>query len=510
MGTELDLREGATTAGLDADGTVLLHVIRPGVGRGRGRHLYEADMLKTNAEKFTGWRMYVDHLSPEARKAAGGLPRSIRDLGGRIVESWWDDNVPADEAKGFGQGAVVARAKPTPFVRELIENDPEIMEASISATATGVKPVEKGGQRVWMVEGIGPKGSVDWVTEAGAGGKVVSVMESVYEADNATEEAIFESFADDELLAALKLERPDLVAALQESEENEEKPGEEEAAAAGEGGDEEKPDEKKTEAPEEQEETGTEEQQPSGEVEEAKSKKAGDSGDEEAESPDDASEEMKAEVERLMKKGMPKAMAMKAAKKNLAEAKEPIAESEETEMEITPEVIQEALASDAFQEHIDALVEARVRDLVESSLTEERDLMHEEARANAGRQIQLRDLRDAAHKQIEEARLPDAWKAEVKRMFDISEGRPSTALDVVDEIDDDGVVTKTAGSILSEAVQSEIDRQRVLLAAAVPTRVVGQGANGEGEDQKTSKGTLHGSLLEEAGFDDPDAVWATA
>lgn len=494
METEaLDLREATTTAGLDGDGTVLLHVIRPGIGRGRGRHLYEAKMLEENAENFTGWRMYVDHLSPEARKAAGGLPRSIRDLGGRIMESKWDPDVPADEEKGYGQGAVVARAKPTPFVRELIENDPEIMEASISATATGVKPVDKNGQRVWMVEGIGPKGSVDWVTEAGAGGKVVSVMESVYEGEDAQHDAIFESFADEELLAALKSERPDVAAAL--------------IAEAGDGdgnGDNgEKPEGTQTETPAEGEQPENGDKgKPEGEVAEAAKPKAGAADDE-------TGGDLAAEVARLEKKGLPKALALKAAKKNLAEAAADAEKGDET-MGITPEQLQEAFESDAFQQHIDALVEARVRGLVESTLSEERDLMHEEARANAGRQIQLRDLRDQAHTQIDEARLPKEWKTEVKRMFSIEEGRPSAALDVVDEIDDNGEVTKAAQDILTEAVTAEVDRQRTLLAAAAPTRVTGQGANRGEDGEPTAKGTGYGSLLEEAGFEDPDKVWAAA
>jgi hypothetical protein len=485
----LELRESATANGVDADDdTVKLHVIRPGIGRGRGRHLYEAKMLEENATKFTGWRMYVDHLSPEARKAAGGLPRSIRDLGGRIIEAKWDGDVPADAEKGYGQGAVVATAKPTPFVRELIENDPEIIEASISATATGVKPADKDGQRVWVVEGISPRGSVDWVTEAGAGGKVVSVMESVYEEENAEEEAIFAGMTSEDLTEAIAEARPEVVEALVGAD----KAAEEAATAAA-----------------EQQET-VEEAKP------AKPAKPTDTDDaKDAGKPESEDSDLQAEITRLEKKGLPKALAVKAAKKNLAEAAEAVeAEERDDAMGITPEQLQEAFESDDFQQRIDALVESRVRGLVESTLSEERDLMHEEARANAGRQIQLRDLRDAAAAQIDEAKLPKEWKTEVKRMFDISEGRPSANLDVVDEIDDDGNVVKSASVILTEAVAAEVDRQRSLLAAAAPTRVTGQGANRkDGETgEKTAKGTGYGSLLEEAGFkaEDLDEVWATA
>ena len=81
------LQEGA----LNSDGTVNVIVIRPGVGRGRGKHYYSRDMLRENAQKFTGMRMYANHLSPEAKKALGGLPRPIEHVAGRLIETWWDD-----------------------------------------------------------------------------------------------------------------------------------------------------------------------------------------------------------------------------------------------------------------------------------------------------------------------------------------------------------------------------------------------------------------------------------
>lgn len=205
-----DLRESislsslAEAAGSDSlfreDGTVPIHIIRPGIGKGKGNHLYEAQMLQENAHKFAGWKMYVDHESEQARKAAGGLPRKMRDLGGRIVESKWDPTVPADPARGFGQGAVVGYARPVKWIRELIEDDPELAEASISASATGVRPVVRDGQRVWLVEGIEDRGSVDWVTEAGAGGRVAALMEAAY-ADEGDEAPLLESMTDEDFLA---------------------------------------------------------------------------------------------------------------------------------------------------------------------------------------------------------------------------------------------------------------------------------------------------------------------
>lgn len=161
------------------DGTVNIHVIRPTIGQGLGRHKYSPEMLRENADVFTGWKMYIDHQSPEAKKAAGGLPRSIRDLGGRIMESWWDDTVPASGR--YERGAVVAKVKPVGQVKKLIEEDPGLLEASIRAKATEVHEAMESGEQVWVVEGIrsDPPGSVDWVSEGGAGGRVADLIEGL-------------------------------------------------------------------------------------------------------------------------------------------------------------------------------------------------------------------------------------------------------------------------------------------------------------------------------------------
>ena len=207
------LREGA----LQADGTVEIVVIRPGVGRGRGRHYYGRDMLRENAHLWTGVKMYANHLSEKARRALEGLPRPIEHTAGRILESWWDDKVPADAR--FEQGAVMGRVKPLGYVKSLIEEDPSIVETSISASATNTRPSTMNGQRVNIVEGIAEhphkpgmaSGSVDFVTEAGAGGKVV---EAIREAAEQYDSGLLESLNDDELRAYIAQERPELSEAL--------------------------------------------------------------------------------------------------------------------------------------------------------------------------------------------------------------------------------------------------------------------------------------------------------
>lgn len=415
------LLQEAATNGTDT-GLVPMYVIRPGIGRGKGSHLYEADMLSKNAEVFKGWKMYVDHLSEAARKALGGLPRSIRDLGGRVTESWWDPSVPADEARGHGQGAVVGLSKPVPYVKELIDTDPELVESSISARATNVRPKNVGGQRVWVVEGIEPRGSVDWVTEAGAGGRVVSLIESYYE--ETEDMALLESLSDDDLLEHIQQERPELAAQLAEAVD------------------------------------------PDGDG-------------------DDDTGEIAARVKQLMKKGLNRQMAEKAARREIASGSKEAQEGDHNDDEEGDDVpvdvaaLREAFASDEGKVLVDELLEGRVEELfeerlpaiIEEKLGEERELIMVEARADADRKIQLRDMRDEAHRMISEAKIPDEFAKVAKAKFDLTEAGPTQALDVLDDLDAEGAIVKTAEEILAEAVSEEIEHQQRLLAAANPTRV---------------------------------------
>jgi hypothetical protein len=409
------------------DGTVTMRVIRPGVGRGRGKHLYEAKMLEANAGKFTGWKMYVNHLSPEAKRAMGGLPRDVRDLGGRILESWWDPTVPEVPGR-FKAGAVMAKAKPTPFIRELIDNDPEIVEASISATATGVKPGQADGQRVWVVEGIEDRGSVDWVTEAGAGGRVVSLMEAAMDADADGTLALLASMTDDEFRGLLR-ERPDLVEALRENPNPDSKPAVEEA------------------------------------------------------------------------EDMPN---------------------------ITPEMLTEALADedtrDALLEALDldsyvaglvhSVVTNNLPRLVEAAVEAERDVIRATARADADRRVQIEQFRATAHGLIESTRLPDPLKDRLRDEFNVVEGEPTSALDVIDKLDGDGKVEKPASAVLRESVEARIAQEGELVASLRPTRVRGQGPSAgsiqEGDPQPgeaRKQGEITSGLLQEAGFGEVDP-WA--
>lgn len=474
-------RQVDATSGTDspvrADGLVPLYVIRPGIGRGRGRHLYEAEMLRRETEdgRFKGWKMYVDHQAQEAKKASGGLPRSVRDLGGYIKEAWWDPTVPADPDKGHGQGAVVGLAKPTSFMRSLIEDIPEAVGASISAQATAVRPVQRGKDTVWLVEGIRPRGSVDWVTEAGAGGRVVALMESLVESDFARdeEELLMEGMTDEEVVEYLAENRPDLLETV---------------------------------------------------LDEADAEDAADGG--------------KDELEELTKTYLKKfkgnrALAVKAAKRKLA-TQEATTTTEEEIVEAV-EVLREALESDegrqiieeAVNERFAAIVAPRLGELVEAALEDERELMQAEAEASASRQLEVRDLKDMAHGQIRESKLPEPFQEELREKYDIAEGKPTPALDQVEDKDEEtGEVTKTAADKVTEAVEADITRKKEQFAAARPTRVSGQGETAkpkakaapaetveEAEEEKPKGTTSTGSTktdyqLQEAGVEVDDDLYA--
>lgn len=413
-----NLKEGGV---FDAQGRVPVHIIRPGLGRGRGRHLYEAGMLSQNAPKFSGWKMFVNHLSPEARKAQGGLPRDVRDLGGRVQESWWDSSVPADD-KGHDAGSVVGMVRPVKFIRELIDDDPSLVEASISATATGVKPVIHTGSRAWMVEGINDRGSVDWVTEGGAGGRIAPLLEHAYETDRQVELALVESLDEGDLREYLRSGR--------------------------------------VPAPE-------------------------------------------------------------AAVPDPAEGG--------AVSDITPEAVQEALTAspqiliEAFTDS--AEIQTFVATLVEAKMGEQKDSLEEAAQTRVDRAFTLAAFEREAHKLIRESKLPESWQEGLRKRYRIEENRPTDGLDVSDDTDDDGKVTKTALDKLREAVAADIAEEHTRLAEARPTRVRNQGGgsreiseakdggeekDADGKKKKSGPQPYWAEVLSEAGFEDPEQIYAGA
>lgn len=211
------LLEGALVEGTADRGKreVELVIIREGFGNRRDNHYYGRGVLEGAATDFKNAKMYVDHLDPEAVKKLNGMPRSVKDIGGRITEAWID--------KVEGQTVIKARAKiAQPWLWELIESDPDLLGVSINAWGKS-KAGTVEGRQARIVEGISKIGSVDWVTEAGAGGKVVSLVEAQLEEEAEVE---METPVTDLTVEQLQEERPDLVdelvALLRESDDEDE------------------------------------------------------------------------------------------------------------------------------------------------------------------------------------------------------------------------------------------------------------------------------------------------
>lgn len=214
------------------DGSCKIAIIRPCVSRGKRLRglppIYTPGMLAENASVFSGWLMYMDHLTEKIVEMLQERGRSINELGGRVIKSWYDPDLLFEEDADYGyqKGGVVARAIPQPAVRSMLEADPGILHVSINAYPKGAKP----GVAPWnsslrgmLVEGIRgkPPGSVDWVPRGGAGGRplmeweeqAVSLLESFYSSREDTMPE-FKTITKDELTEALRKDNPDLAAEL--------------------------------------------------------------------------------------------------------------------------------------------------------------------------------------------------------------------------------------------------------------------------------------------------------
>ena len=194
------LMEGIFLDGSIVEGTanrekreVVLDLIREGFGNPRDGHYYSKELLENSAPLFEGAKMYSDHLSPEAQKKLAGMPRSVRDVMGRITETWVDTD------EGSGKTVVRGRALiAQPWLYELVEHDPELIGVSINARGTSKTGMVENKQAK-MVESISRVASVDWVTEAGAGGKVVALAEAQVAEEEAAAAAKAEAEADEQV-----------------------------------------------------------------------------------------------------------------------------------------------------------------------------------------------------------------------------------------------------------------------------------------------------------------------
>lgn len=183
---------------------VILTIIKSGWGNKTHNHYYPTSALREAADRqtFSGVKMFVDHLSETQRRMLNGLPRSVRDLVGRIKETWYDEE----------SGTLKGRAKLVPWFYDMVASDPELVEASINAAGRAT-PKLIDGKQARFVENIDKAMSVDWVVVGGAGGKVDALLEAhLEERTNMLEEMTVEQLVE---------ARPDLVKDILEGPLNE-------------------------------------------------------------------------------------------------------------------------------------------------------------------------------------------------------------------------------------------------------------------------------------------------
>lgn len=154
---------------LRPDGTAKVKVISPGWGTSG---YYPAAVLERDGPQVfrAGTHMYVDH--PTATEQAERPERSLRELGAVLVSDAQYENDPQEGPGLYADAKVFADFRPV-----LEEAAPHI---GVSINADGkVRPGEAEGRSGAIVEQITSARSVDFVTRAGAGGKVMSLYESL-------------------------------------------------------------------------------------------------------------------------------------------------------------------------------------------------------------------------------------------------------------------------------------------------------------------------------------------
>jgi hypothetical protein len=160
----IDLLERA----VKKDGTIPIKIIQPGQG---STGFYPAGVLKRDGPKVfkMGTQMFWDH--PTVQEEGDRPEGSLRDLAGEFVEdARWED-------QGAAGPGLYTRAKIfSPFREVIDEIGPNI---GVSIRAKGVaKNGQVGGKATPILEELKSVKSVDFVTRAGAGGKVVEIFEA--------------------------------------------------------------------------------------------------------------------------------------------------------------------------------------------------------------------------------------------------------------------------------------------------------------------------------------------
>lgn len=184
------------------DGTVDLVLIKAGRGNPADNHFYPAQTLARDHGVFVGGKMFFDH--PDAIEEATRPERRVKDMAARIQSTWWN---PQTEE-------IMATVKPiTTEVADFLEEAGDMVEVSINAMGVGKFGTAPDGQPAKVVERI-VAGSADFVTQAGAGGRLVPLFEA-FKSKRESEPSMFDpSKLTPAQFAQLREARPELFAGI--------------------------------------------------------------------------------------------------------------------------------------------------------------------------------------------------------------------------------------------------------------------------------------------------------
>ena len=187
-------------ATLDSKGIARIVVIAPGFGNPVDNHYYPAETLSRDYSVFEGAKMYADHQTDkeEEERPEGSIRQWVASL----------KNVTYKEGVGIVGDAVIIE----PWLQQklaVLRDKKLLSEMGISIRAAGVGTKDKiDGKEANVVDRITQVRSVDFVTEAGAGGGVL-----LYETEREFDIDVIS-------LGVLRERRPDLVKTIENEVKN--------------------------------------------------------------------------------------------------------------------------------------------------------------------------------------------------------------------------------------------------------------------------------------------------
>ena len=178
------IHETAVLPAIDAEsaksGRILIEVISPGIG---SSGYYSAEVLRNAVEERAfgkGCHVYIDHPTESENYARPA--RTVKDLVGKLIE----------DAHLDSEGRIVAEVQIFKPFRPLL-NDPDFTESvGMSIRASAETRMGKVGEKAMtIITRLIPDrlNSVDVVTHAGRGGRILSVLESLNATGGAADEA---------------------------------------------------------------------------------------------------------------------------------------------------------------------------------------------------------------------------------------------------------------------------------------------------------------------------------